>query len=219
MRFNSKTERFIYYINYLLTTINKMNILSKSQKIMNILLKDFSRHTATSLAKELKMSRWGIWKILKKLEKDNLIIIEPVGSGKTSTSIIKLNWDNILTEKTLALSLTQEALKYKRWLYDFSSLQQEIDFLILYGSILYGKEANDIDIIGVAKEKKLGKVNDFVFKIQEIQSKKIHSINLTQKEFKKELKKPNKAYLDAVKKGIVLLGQENFIKFVRVLSK
>ena len=219
MRFNSKTERFIYYINYLLTTINKMNILSKSQKIMNILLKDFSRHTATSLAKELKMSRWGIWKILKKLEKDNLIIIEPVGSGKTSTSIIKLNWDNILTEKTLALSLTQEALKYKRWLYDFSSLQQETEFLILYGSILYGKEANDIDIIGIAKEKKLGKVNDSVFKIQEIQSKKIHSINLTQKEFEKELKKPNRASLDAVKKGIVLLGQENFIKFVRGLSE
>ena len=219
MRFNSKTERFIYYINYLLTTINKMNILSKSQKIMNILLKDFSRHTATSLAKELKMSRWGTWKILKKLEKDSLILIEPVGSGKTSTSIIKLNWDNILTEKTLALSLTQEALKYKRWLYDFSSLQQETEFLILYGSILYGKEANDIDIIGIVKEKKLGKVNDLVFKIQEIQSKKIHSINLTQKEFKKELKKPNKAYLDAVKKGIVLLGQENFIKFVRGLSE
>ena len=165
-----------------------MKIMSKSQKIMNILLKDFSRHTATSLAKELKMSRWGTWKILKKLEKDSLILIEPVGSGKTSTSTIKLNWGNILTEKTLALSLTQETLKYKRWLYDFSSLQQKVEFLILYGSILYGKEANDIDIIGIAKEKNLGKVNDVVFKMQETQSKKIHSINLTQKEFKKELK-------------------------------
>ena len=203
----------------MLITINKMETIVKTQKIMVVLLKDFGSHTATSLSKELKMSRWGAWKILKKLEKDNLIIIEPVGSGKTSISTIKINWDSILTEKTLALSLTQEALKYKRWLYDFSSLQQEAKFLILYGSILYGKEANDIDIIGIAKEKKLGKVNDLVFKIQEIQSKKIHSINLTQKEFKKELKKPNKAYLDAVKKGIVLLGQENFIKFVRRLSE
>src|SRR3990167_1442441 len=125
MRFNSQTERFIYYINYLLTTINKIKIMSKTQKIMNILLKDFSRHTATSLSKELKMSRWGIWKILKKLEKDNLVIIEPVGSGKTSTSTIKLNWGSILAEKTLALSLTQEALKYKRWLHDFSSLDRK----------------------------------------------------------------------------------------------
>ncbi|MEK6869379.1 MAG: HTH domain-containing protein, partial [Nanoarchaeota archaeon] len=89
-----------------MTTINKMETISRHQKIMNILLKDFSSHTATSLSKELKMSRWGAWKILKKLEKDNLVIIESIGSGETSTSTIKLNWDNILTEKTLALSLT-----------------------------------------------------------------------------------------------------------------
>jgi len=196
-----------------------METINKPQKIMNILVKDFSIHTATSLSKELKMSRWGIWKILKKLEKDNLIIIEPVGSGKTSTSTIKLNWGSILAEKTLALSLTQEALKYKRWLHDFSSLQEEIDFLILYGSILYTKEANDIDIIGIAKEKKLAKINDKMLKIQGTLNKKIHSINLTQKEFKEELKKPNKAYLDALKKGVILFGQENFIEFVKGLSR
>ena len=196
-----------------------METINKPQKIMNILVKDFSIHTATSLSKELKMSRWGIWKILKKLEKDNLIIIEPVGSGKTSTSTIKLNWGSILAEKTLALSLTQEALKYKRWLHDFSSLQEEIDFLILYGSILYTKEANDIDIIGIAKEKKLAKINDKMLRIQGTLNKKIHSINLTQKEFKEELKKPNKAYLDALKKGVILFGQENFIEFVKGLSR
>ena len=196
-----------------------METINKPQKIMNILVKDFSIHTATSLSKELKMSRWGIWKILKKLEKDNLIIIEPVGSGKTSTSTIKLNWGSILAEKTLALSLTQEALKYKRWLHDFSSLQEEIDFLILYGSILYAKEANDIDIIGVAKEKKLAKINDKMLRIQGTLNKKIHSINLTQKEFKEELKKPNKVYLDALKKGVILFGQENFIEFVKGLSR
>ena len=194
-----------------------MMTISKAQRIMTILLRDFSSHTATSLSKELKMSRWGLWKILKKLEKDKLIEIEPIGAGKTSTSIIKLNWDNVLAEKTLALSLTQEAVKYKRWMHDFSNLQEEVDFLILYGSILYSKEANDIDIIGVAKEKKLTKINDIIFKIQETQNKKIHSINSTQKEFKQELKKPNKAYLDAVRKGVVLLGQENFIRFVKGL--
>ena len=50
-----------------------MMTISKAQKIMNILLKDLSSHTATSLSKDLKMSRWGLWKILKKLEKDKLI--------------------------------------------------------------------------------------------------------------------------------------------------
>lgn len=186
---------------------------------MNILLKDLSSHTATSLSKELKMSRWGTWKILKKLEKDKLIEIKPIGMGKTSTSIIKLNWDNVLAEKNLALSLTQEALNYKRWVYNFSNLQEEVDFLILYGSILYTEEANDIDVLGVAKENKFAQIDDMIVKIQQTQNKKIHFINLTQKEFKQELKKPNKAYLDAIRKGIILFGQENFIRFVKELQK
>ncbi len=196
-----------------------METINSAQKITAILLKDFSSHTATFLSKELKMSRWGVWKILKRLEKDKLILIEPVGRGKTSTGIIKLNWDSILAEKTLALYLTQEALKYKRWLHDFSSLQQEIDFLMLYGSVLYSKEANDIDLIGVAKEKSLAKIRDMLSKIQETQIKKIHFISLTQKELRYELKKPNRAYLDAVRKGIILFGQENFIKFMKEMQK
>lgn len=201
----------------MLIIINKME--TTPQKIAIILLKNFGNTTATSLSAELKMSRWGVWKILKKLEKENFIIIEPLGSGKTSAAAIRLNWDNILVEKTLALSLTQEALKYKRWLHDFSSLQQETDFLMLYGSILYSNKANDIDIIGVAKEKKLAKISEDISGIQETQNKKIHSINLTQGEFKQELKKPNRAYLDAIKKGVILFGQENFIKLMKEIKK
>lgn len=214
------TETFIT-INYLLTTINKMETMNKTaQKITISLLKDFSTHTATSLSKELKMSRQGIWKILKELEKSEFIILEQIGAGKTSTQRIKLNLDNEVVEKTLVLSLTQDALKHKRWKFNFADLEKKVDFLILYGSILYTKEANDIDIIGiVSKEKKLANLGDIILRIQETQTKKIHCINLTQKEFKEELKRPNKAYVDAVKKGIILFGQENFIKFIKGVQK
>ncbi len=195
-------------------------IKNTSQKIVTILLKDISSHTATSLSKELKMSRWGIWKVIKKLEKDELVILDQIGAGKTSVQKIKLNWDNALIEKILAFSLTQEALKYKRWRYNFADLEKEVDFLILYGSILHSPgEAKDIDIMGVAKEKKLIKIENITLKIQEIQAKKIHSINLTQKEFKQELEKPNKVYLDAIKKGVILFGQEKFIKFIKGLQR
>jgi len=192
-----------------------------AQKIMTILLKNLSIHTATSLSKELKMSRQGIWKILKELEKNELVIFEQIGNGKTSTQRIKLNWNNEVVEKTLALSLTQEAIKHQRWKFNFVDLKQKVDFLILYGSIVHSpKEANDIDILGVvSQEKKLANLGDIILKIQEIQTKKIHSINLTQKEFKQELTRPNKSYLHAVKTGVILFGQENFIKFIQGLQK
>ena len=37
-------------------------------------------------------------------------------------------------------------------------------------------------------------------------------------EFKEELKKQNKAYIDALKKGVILFGQDNFIEFIRSLK-
>ncbi len=196
--------------------------MNTAQKVLLALLKDFSAvHTATSLAQQLKMSRWGVWKIIKKLRQEEIILIKPTGKGKTSTQTIQLNWDNMLTEKMIILALVQEASTHKRWSFTFTDLEKEVDFLILYGSILHSqKEAKDIDVLGaVSKEKKLAKIPDLILKIQETQAKKIHSLNFTLKEFKQELKKPNKAYLDAVKKGVVLFGQENFLKFIKRLQK
>lgn len=187
---------------------------------MLILLKDiYSSRTITSLAKELHITRVGAWKVVKRLEKDELIILNKIGNGKTSIYSIKLNWNNIITKRTLALYLAQESLKYKKWLFNLFNLEEQVDFLILYGSTLYSPEkARDIDILGVANEKSLNEMNSIIHQIQKTQSKKIHSINLTKEELKQELKKQNKAYIDAIKKGVVLFGHENFIKFIQDLK-
>jgi len=95
-------------------------------------------------------------------------------------------------------------------------LQDATDFTILFGSVLISpKEANDIDIIGVAKKQNFDKVQKIIDGSQKTQRRKIHSINFTKSEFIKELEKPNKALIDAVKKGIVLFGQENFVGFIK----
>ena len=113
-------------INYKLITINKMEIDNSKKKILLILLKDFTQnYTITSLAKELKITRTGTWKILKKLENQQLIILKPLGKGKTSTYNIKLNWNQI-TEKTLSLYLTEEATKQARWVNNFEELKDKI---------------------------------------------------------------------------------------------
>jgi len=205
----------------MLTFVNKMETIRKpAQRILLLLFKDILvTHTATSVANSLGMSRWGAWKILKKLASDELIILKPVGIGKTSSQQILLNWDNLILEKTLSLLLTEESIGQRRWIANFSDLKNQVEFLVLFGSILHSpKEANDIDILGVTTKKTIGKINDLVLKIQETQAKKIHSINFTEDELIKELKKPNKAFIDAVKRGVILFGQEKFIKFIRRLK-
>lgn len=199
-----------------------METTKSSQKILKILLKDFTiGQTVTSLAKAVVMSRVGIWKILKKLQSEEIILLPRVGIGKTNTYLIKLNWNNPIIEKMLSLILTEDALKNQRWLNNFSELENKVDFLILYGSIIhYPKEAGDIDVLNiVSNNNKFLEIEESIKKIQKTQIKKIHALNITQKEFKQELEKSNKVFIDAVKKGIVLFGQEKFIKFIRGLSK
>ena len=199
-----------------------MEKTNTEDKILAILLKQFLINwTITSLANEINLSRVGIWKVLKKLEKEKLIILISIGKGKTNTISIKLNWENIILEKKLSLILTEEVSKQQRWLNNFEELKDVNEFTLIYGSILHSpKEANDIDILDVVSNKKdFLKLEKIVRKIQKTQIKKIHSENFTKEEFREEIKKPNKIFIDAIKKGIILFGQEKFIKFVRDIQK
>jgi len=191
-----------------------------SSKILKILLNEFLvKHTITSIAKDIGMTRVGTWKILKKLEKEKFVILARIGAGKTSAYTISLNWENPLLEKILSLILTEDALKGQRWLEDFKGLENKLSFLIIYGSILYSKDANDIDILAITNKSRFIEIESIIAKIQKTQIKKIHASSFTEAEFKQELEKPNKAFIDAIKKGIVLFGQEKFIKFMRGIIK
>jgi DNA-binding Lrp family transcriptional regulator len=193
--------------------INKNN----PKQILLSLVKDFSTLQAISFfSKKMHLSRVGIWKILKKLEEEKYIILEPISSGKTSAFMVKLNWDNILTEKALDLYLTEEALQKRRWRIAFRSLEKDVDFLLLYGSILKcEKTANDIDIIGIVSDKKKFRTIDKkIIALQREEMRDIHTINFTPEEFLQEVKK-NEAFINALKTGVVLFGQEEYIKFMK----
>ena len=199
-----------------------MELDEKSAKILKILFKDFSvKQNITSLAKEISMSRVGVWKILKKMEREKFIILSKIGTGKTSTYSISLNWNNPLTEKIISIDLAKDALKNQRWLNNFAVLENKVDFLIIYGSLIHSpKEANDIDILSVvSRENRFLEIEEAIKKIQKTQIKKIHALNLTVKEFKQELEKQNKVFIDAINKGVILFGQEKFIKFMKDIIK
>lgn len=186
------------------------------EKILKILIKEpFFEHTATSLSLSLGMTRQGLWKILRKLSKDKFISLKSINNTKRSAVRIDLEFKNLLTLKTLSLILTKEALNNERWRFELAELEKYSHFIILFGSILTKpKEAKDIDILAVLDKKNFKAIGEVKNKIQKTQAKKIHLIDLTKEEFKNELKKQNKAYIDALKKGVILFEQDNFIKFI-----
>lgn len=198
-------------------TINKT-----TERVLMILLKEpFMKHTATSLAKTLNITRQGLWKTLNKLAESKLIILEAIGSTAKSAVNIKIQWKNQVAIKTLSLLLTKESSEYERWRANFAELEKYTIFTILFGSIIHtSKKANDIDILAIVTDKKSFKpISEVVSRMQKTQAKRIHLIDLTEEEFKEELKKQNKAHLNALKKGIVLFGQDNYIKFIEGITK
>ncbi|MBI2141931.1 hypothetical protein HYU15_00385 [Candidatus Woesearchaeota archaeon] len=196
---------------------------SKSvSRVLEYLLKDFtSRPTVTSLAKEIGLSRVGAWKLIKRMQSGKLIVLYKIGNGETNAYSMGLNWENPLVCKNLALCLTENALKNQRWLNIFAELGNKLDFLVLYGSIINSpREANDIDVLGVVYNKsRFVEIEESIRNIQKTQSKKIHAINFTQAELRRELRKPNMAFIGAIKKGIVLFGQEKFIRFMESVAR
>src|SRR3989344_593894 len=161
---------------------------STAKNVLLHLVHDFSSiHTITQLAVKLNRTRVGIWKVIKKLESDKYIVVNTVGTGKTSTSVIVLNWENPLVEKALTLYLAEEVIKQRRWQVNFNGLENVTTFVILYGSILrFPQEARDIDILVVAPKKNFVRVQTVLDLVQKTQSKKIHSINFTEAELETE---------------------------------
>ena len=160
-----------------------------SERILKVLFKEpFFDHTASSLGKTMGISRQGIWKTLAKLSQQNIINLKSIANTKNSASNITLNLKNSITEKTLALILEKETMKYERWRDNFKKLESYTLFTILFGSILHSpKEANDIDILIIVKDRKNFKdIEKVIFEIQQTQIKKVHAIDLTEEELKRE---------------------------------
>ena len=161
------------------------------------------------------LSHRHLFKIVKKMESKDLILLQSVGNGKTSAFEIKLNWENPLIEKMLTVALTEEALQNQRWMINFKELENKVDFTMVFGSVLHSpKEANDIDLLVISGKNKFIEIENEIIKMQKTQPKRVHSTSMTPKELTGELKKRNKALLDAIQKGVIIHGQERFIKIM-----
>ena len=76
------------------------------------------------------------------------------------------------------------------------------------------EKAKDIDILIVLTQKENNKINKLIKERNLLLTKKIHPIKQTEEDLIKNLKKPDKVVLNAVKDGIVLHGYEKLIEVI-----
>ena len=183
------------------------------KKALLLLFKDFTiYYNANSLSKELGISRIGAMKLLRKLQKEELVISKKIGKS----IIYKPNIKNDYVDHLIAFLLAEEAHNFKRWKEEFKELFVNSRVVLFYGSASkdYTK-ARDIDIMIIRKTGESGEIHKIISKKQQLLPKKIHAIDLTPEEFIGNVIKKQIAMVDIVKTAIVLYGYDKYVELIK----
>ncbi|MBI2499471.1 nucleotidyltransferase domain-containing protein [Candidatus Woesearchaeota archaeon] len=183
-----------------------METLSKEQEIIKLLFKDFlTYYNSRNISKIIKTSHAGAFRILKRLEKRN--IVKPTRIGKAI--IYSLNKENPIAWREIEMVLTLESQHYLKWIEEFRSIENKVKFVIFFGSITRDeKSAKDIDLLVIAAKDKFDEIKRIIEERNGILPKKIHLLLQTYDDFKKDVKSRNKAMIEIIKNGIILFGQD-----------
>ena len=189
-------------------------IPKNTAKVIMYLLRNTDEfgYNINQIAKLNKISVGSAFKILKELEKDKITIKKEIGNA----SHYKLNFDNPETTKLCELLLLAE----KRNLREYAKIYadevikfKDAKMLMIFGSILKGKEFNDIDVLFVTNQTK--KVNDFCLEISKVRIKPVVPLIMGQEDLIKAMKQRKEAILDMMKNGVVLKGESIFVEVIK----
>jgi len=183
-------------------------------RVMMHLLRNIDEfgYNINQIAKLNKISVGSAFKILKKLETDKIIVKKEISNA----SHYKLNFSNPETTKLCEFLLLAEKrnLKgYAKMYADEVITFKDAEMIIIFGSILKGKEFNDVDVLFITNQTK--KVNNFCLEISKVRTKPVVPLIMRQEDLIKAMKQGKEAILGMIKEGIVLRGESIFVEVIK----
>lgn len=167
------------------------------------------------IAKLNKISVGSAFKILKNLEKDKIVIKKEISNA----SHYKLDFNNQETIKLCELLLLAErrSLKGPAKLYAEEVAKfKDAEMIMIFGSILRGKEFNDVDVLFLTNKTK--KVNNFCLEISKVRTKPVVPLIMNKEDLIKAIKNKKEAILNIIKEGIVLKGESTFMEVIKSVN-
>ena len=192
-----------------------VSLTENEARTIEFLIRNFSKdYNLNQLARELHLSPGGIFKILKKLEKQNFLLDRRLGNN----IFYKINYDSQDALDVCKFALTERKITpyIKVLIRDLDRLRKKTKMAILFGSVLNKeKEAKDIDILLVFNKKNLKEVENLINELDKISTKKIHAIYQTEDDLIENIKKQDNAILDEIKTGVILWGRETLVEAIK----
>ena len=189
-----------------------IELTKKEQEALLIIYKGVANfYNANSLSKELVITQVGTMKLLKRFEKNNILLSKKIGKS----IIYKINIKEEFVQKLIAFALINEASKYLRWKDEFKSLYKKDRILLFYGSASRNySNAKDIYIFIIIDKKDFHEVSKKLEQIQSILPKKLHAIKATKEDLAKNIKENNKSMMEILKTAVVLYGYDKYMEVV-----
>ena len=184
-------------------------------KIIRYLLRNFELRNINQISKELNISLGSTFKILKDLEKNEIVLLKKLGNA----NYYILNLKNQETNRLCELILLEEKRNLKGYAKIYSGEIKNFknaDLIILFGSILKNKQFNDVDVLFVTN--KIKEVNKFCLEISKIRTKPITPLILKKSDLVKEIDNRKESILEIIKTGIVLKGESVFLEVIKNVS-
>jgi len=188
--------------------------LNNEEKAVLSILKDYTMdYNANNISNSLGLTSMGSLKLLKRIEKQNIIKPRKV----SNICFYNFNFENQYARDYASLILRKEAdncpASVKRWVSEIRKIKTA-DVMLIFGSVLSkGKNVNDIDVLFVVDERKFSKLKKEVEKLNIISEKKIHAVYQTKRDLLKNLKKKDKVVMEIVK-GLIVFGEKNFVNLL-----
>ena len=188
-------------------------IPKNTQRVIMYLLKNTEKlgFNINQIANLTQISKGSAHKILKGLEKDEIIIKQQISNA----SHYQLNLANPETQKLSELLILTE----KRELQSYAKIYakeiekfNDAEMIILFGSVLKKKNFNDVDVLFLTNKTK--KVTEFCLELSKIRTKPIVPLIMIKKDLIKAIQERKDAIISLMKEGIILKGESVFVEVI-----
>lgn len=192
-----------------------ISLTQNESKVIEFLVRNFvSEYNINQVARELEFSPRGSFKILKKLESQNVLKSKKMGNA----IFYQINFDDELALQLCNLVLIKKKLKpiVKVIIQDIQKLKKITQCAVIFGSILKrGEKAGDADLLVVFRKNRFDEVQKIIREANQISPKKIHLIMQTKGDLLKNIKNRNKAILDLIKEGAIVWGPDILVQTIK----
>ncbi len=186
-------------------------LTANEKKVIKYLLVNFNLDKSINeVAKDCHLSPNGAFKILRKLEKENILHQKNVANIKA----FKVSCNSSKARHTLELAFMDKIEGRLEHRYqDLLPLQQVVKICIAFGSYITEKKSpDDLDLIIVINKEEFSDYKKKLAEIQELIPVKIHDVLQTKTDFINNMHRDNKVIKKALQEGIVLWGYEPLIE-------